>query len=158
MSTNSPAARTDDAGVIKAVLGGGLRRIDSDLDRMGAALRRANPEASYLPVAAIEALDAANAHAGQLRKGLAIIPLRHPARSHAIAGLDNLVAGLTRLRRIWVAYAEPTGRVSPHEREVTESLDRARAELLAADRALGCPWGCPEPAPGPKPPRFGTKP
>ncbi len=159
MSSDSPVARADNAGVIRAVLGGGLRRIDRDLDRMGAALRRANPAANYLPVAAIEALDAANAHAGELRKQLTALRLiRHPARSHAIEGLDNLVAGLTRLRRIWVSYAEPSARVSPDERNVTQSLGRARAELLAADRALGCPWGCPEPPPKPKIPKFGTKP
>lgn len=158
--SNQAAARPEDTrSLLAGLIGGGLRKIDGDLDRMGAALRRANPQADYLPIAALDALDAANAHTGQLRKLLNALPFRHPALSHAIAGLQSLVAGLTALRRRWVAYAEPSARYNPStERNIDRLLAHARAELLAADRALGCPWGCPEPPPAPKIPKFGARP
>jgi hypothetical protein len=141
VSSRKSTAAADDVGVIKLVLGPGLRRIEADAGRLGSALRTVKPESDRFPVAVADAVDAASADVRLLQRELGLLKLiRHPALTHAKAGLASLALGLSEFRRSLLSIGPPKSRAAQ------TAFARASAELLAADRALGCPFGCPQPA------------
>jgi hypothetical protein len=153
-----PELAQTNKGALTSALRTGLRKIDADVDRMQAALSTPGFTVSR---GAFQGLDAARAHATELRNKIAGDGFAHPARARAVAGLDSLIAGLQQLRRRWLGYnnvvliADGDVRPLPLDGEIDRLLIRARDLLGSADELLGCPFGCPE---RPQAPTFGSTP
>jgi hypothetical protein len=153
-------ARSDNRSLLIGLLQQGYNKIGADLNRIGSAFVGADVDDDGLPQAAHDALGAAITDAQALRDNVRVqVPSGTPGRDHALAGLASFLKGLRAVLEVWVALEEPgpdTVSNVKREREAEEAFPRAQAELLAADRALGCVFGCQPRKPPPVAPPFGT--
>jgi hypothetical protein len=126
---------------MKQMLDAGMHRLDGDFDRLSAGLHRlAGTTAIAAPPDAVRAVALARVHVVGLRKQLEAFETDHPAKPKLLAGLGLAADGLAAMR---LALAATTAAdIQRYERVARDRFTRAGRGLLAADRAMGCVYGC----------------
>jgi hypothetical protein len=136
---------------IKELVDPALDRLGADVRRLGKALRRAHGASqTAAPPAAVRATVAARRHVLALRAQLEVLQTDHPAKDALIEGLTFYADALGASRQS-LATTDPKHGTGFH-RLARDRFTRAGKALRAADRALGCVYGCRE-AKLPKPRR-----
>lgn len=128
---------------IKELVDPALDRLGADVRRLGKALRRAHGASqTAAPPDAVRATVAARRHVLALMAQLDALVTDHPAKQSLIEGLTFYADALAASRRS-LATADPKQGTSFH-RLARDRFTRAGKALLAADRAMGCVYGCQE--------------
>jgi hypothetical protein len=143
--------------IVKDLIDRGMAPIRADLARFAAALGSMSASSEDPSAAAVEAVRSARDHAAAAETSLTTANQGHirliPGGAQAIRAFIYLGQGLTVLEQ---ALTSPNGStVASLTTKAKGLIDRANDELLAADRALGCPYGC---RPAPLLPKPGAKP
>jgi hypothetical protein len=141
------------ANIVEELIDEGMAPIQADLDQFEAALRTMNATSENPPGAAVKAVRSAHDHAVAAYRSLDAANAGHirllPGGAQALRAFLYLGQGLTILEQ---ALTSKDGSTSVSLTVRAKGLiDRANGELLAADRALGCPYGCRPAPPMPKP-------
>ncbi len=139
---------SSEANIVKDLIDQGMGPIRADLDRFAAALGSMGATSEDPPAAALQAVRAAKGHAAAAEASLNAANSGHirlaQGGAQALRAFLYLGQGLTILEQ---AMTSPNGStIVSLTTKAKVLIDQANAELLAADRALGCPYGC-RPAP-----------
>jgi hypothetical protein len=144
---------SSEANVVKDLIDQGMAPIRADLDRFEAGLRAMSATSEDPPAAAVQAVRAAQAHAATAYASLAGANSGHirllQGGAQALRAFLYLGQGLTILEQSLTATNGST--IVSLTTKAKGLIDQANEELLAADRALGCPYGCRPAPPMPKP-------
>jgi hypothetical protein len=142
---------------VKDLIDRGMAPVQADLNRFESALRSMSATSDLAPPAAIQALRAAQSDANAAYKALDSANQGHirlaQGGSQALQAFLYLGQGLGFLVQALTSTDAPT--VTRLMAKAKGLIDRSNDELLAADRALGCPYGC---RPAPAMPKIGGKP
>ncbi len=137
---------SSEANIVKDLIDRGLGPVHADMDRFSAGLHTMSAASDRPSASAMSALRAASDHAEAAR-----LALRNaPGRIYLIPGGGQAIRGFLYLRDGLAALARglsSTGAAASRDLAQARSLlARSGSEFLAADRALGCPYGCRKPA------------
>lgn len=136
---------------LKELLDAGIRRLDGDAQRLSTSLHHLLGKADIAaPPDAVRAVALARIHVQALRVQLEALQTDHPAKPKLLAGFAHAADGLAAMKISLAATTSAAAR--RYGRIAGERLARADRALLAADRAMGCVYGC-RTAPIPKPRR-----
>jgi hypothetical protein len=120
-----------------------LVQLGIDAKRLGKALARRRGSAQVAaPPDAVRAVASAQRHVLALKAQLEEFQTGHPAKRMLLAGLTWYADGLAATGHSLAATDVDRG--SSFHRLAGDHLKRAGSALLAADRALGCVYGCKE--------------
>lgn len=133
---------------VQDLIDAGMKPINADLSRFAAALAKLSSASEEAPAAAVQAVHAAREHAAAAVASLNAANQGHirlaQGGSQAIRAFTYLGQGLGVLEQALTSKDGTT--VVNLTKKAKGLIDQANSELLAADRALGCPYGC-HPAP-----------
>ena len=144
---------SSEANIVKDLIDQGMAPIRADLDRFEAGLRSMSATSEDPPAAAVQAVRAARAHAATAYASLSAANSGHirlmQGGAQALRAFLYLGQGLTILEQALTSKDGPT--IVSLTTKAKGLIDQANGELYAADRALGCPYGCRPAPPMPKP-------
>lgn len=137
---------SSEANIVKDLIDRGLQPVRADMARFRSGMGAMTAASDRPSASAMAALRSASTHAAAGRKALLGANSGHirlvQGGSQAIAGFLYLDQGLAALARGLTG----TGSTASHDLAQARSLlDRSGAEFAAADRAMGCPYGCKKP-------------
>jgi hypothetical protein len=138
---------SEQANIVKDLIDRGLAPVQADMTRFRGGLAAMTATSERPPASAMTALRAARDHAAAGHKALLGANQGHirlmQGGSQAIRGFLYLNQGLSALiSGLSATGATATGQLAAARRLLARSGD----EFYAADRALGCPYGCHKPA------------
>jgi hypothetical protein len=126
---------------MKQMLDAGMHRLDGDFTKLNAGLDRlAGTSDIAAPADAVRAVALARGHVLALRTELAGLETDHPAKPKLLAGLGLAADGLAAMRLCLAATTAVD--VQRYGRVARDRFSRAVRGLQAADRAMGCVYGC----------------
>jgi hypothetical protein len=133
--------------IVKDLIDRGLQPVHADMARFSAGLHAMTAANEKPSAPAMAALRSAANHAAAGHKALLAANSGHirlvQGGSQALRGFLYLEQGLAALSRGLTG----TGTTASHDLAQARSLlDRSGTEFAAADRAMGCPYGCKKPA------------
>ena len=142
---------------LKQLIDQGMAPVNADLNRLAAALSSTSATSDGLPAAAVQAVRAAHDDAVAAYTSLTTANDGHvrllQGGGQAIRAFLYLSQGLAALEQALSSNDDAT--IVSLTKKAKGLIDSANDELLAADRALGCPYGCRKapamPAPGAQP-------
>ena len=144
------------AASVQDLIDAGMKPIRADLNRFETALASMTAASEDPSSAAVQAVHSARQHAADAVAALNAANQGHirlaQGGSQAIRAFTYLGQGLGFLEQALTSTDGTT--IVNLTRKAKGLVDQANSELLAADRALGCPYGC---SPTPAMPN-GTKP
>ncbi len=148
---------SSEANIVKDLIDQGMAPIRADLDRFATALHSMSASSEDPPAAAVQAVRSARDHAAAAETALTTANSGHirliPGGAQALRAFLYLGQGLTILEQAITSKDGST--VVSLTTKANGLIARANDELLAADHALGCPYGCravpPMPQPGARP-------
>ena len=133
---------------VQDLIDAGMAPIQADLNRFAAALAKLTASSEDPSTAAVQAVHAARAHAAAAVAALNAANQGHirlaQGGAQAIRAFTYLGQGLGYLEQALTSKDGTT--VVGLTKKAKSLIDQSNSELLAADRALGCPYGC-RPAP-----------
>jgi hypothetical protein len=133
-----------EANIVEDLINQGMTPIRADLDRLEAALRSMSSTSESAPAAAVQAVRAAQQQAAATYAVLSGANSGHirllQGGSQALAAFHYLDQGLTILEQALTSTDGST--IVTLTKRAKALIDQANGELYAADRALGCPYGC----------------
>ena len=140
---------SSEADIVKDLIDQGMGPIRADLQRFAAALSSMGATSEGPPASAIQAVRSARGHAAAAEASLNAANSGHirlaQGGAQALRAFLYLGQGLTILEQSLTSSNGST--IVSLTTKAKVLIDQANAELLAADRALGCPYGCrPTPA------------
>jgi hypothetical protein len=142
---------------VKDLIDHGMAPIQADLNRFETALRSMSPTSDGAPAAAIQALRSARDDATAAYTSLDTANQGHirlaQGGAQALRAFLYLGQGLTFLLQALTSTDAST--VASLTTKAKARIAQSNSELLAADRALGCPYGC---RPAPAMPKIGGRP
>jgi len=138
---------SSEASIVKDLIDSGLRPVHADMDRFSAGLHAMTAASDRPSAPALAALRAASNHAAAGRQALLGAASGHirlmQGGSQALRGFLYLSQGLAALAQGLTSTGAAASRDLAEARSL---LSRSGSEFYAADRALGCPYGCRKPA------------
>ena len=137
---------SSEANLVKDLIDRGLQPVHADMARFTAGLHAMTAASDRPSASAMAALRAASTHAAAGHKALLGANAGHirlmQGGSQALRGFLYLDQGLAALARGLTGTGAAASRDLAQARSL---LDRSGTEFSAADRALGCPYGCKKP-------------
>ena len=137
---------SSEANLVKDLIDRGLAPVHADMARFTAGLHAMTAASDRPSASAMAALRSAGNHAAAGHKALLGANSGHirlmQGGSQALRGFLYLDQGLAALARGLTVAASTASRDLAQARSL---LDRSGTEFAAADRALGCPYGCRKP-------------
>jgi hypothetical protein len=137
---------SSEANIVKDLIDRGLQPVHADMARFSVGLHAMTAANEKPSASAMAALRSASNHAAAGRKALLGANSGHirlvQGGSQALGGFLYLDQGLAALARGLAGTGSAASRDLAQARSL---LDRSQAEFSAADRALGCPYGCKKP-------------
>lgn len=134
--------------IVQDLIDQGMAPIRADLDRFEAGLRSMSATSEDPPPAAVQAVRAARQHAAAAYASLLAADAGHirlaQGGAQALRAFLYLGQGLTVLEQALTSKDGAT--IVSLTKKAKGLIDQSNGELYAADRALGCPYGC-RPAP-----------
>lgn len=137
---------SSEANIVKDLIDRGLQPVQADMARFSAGLHAMTAANEKPSASAMAALRSAGSHAAAAHKAVLGANSGHirlvQGGSQALRGFLYLDQGLAALARGLTGAASTASGDLAQARSL---LDRSGAEFAAADRALGCPYGCKKP-------------